>query len=84
MSAKLDKWLRRIQQLEPGTTLQYQTSSREGTAIKLIEAAGKGQWDDFTCLNSLRNVEPTVGLVLTDSPPDEDNSRLPQPFSQNP
>ncbi|MBE9044587.1 helicase [Pleurocapsales cyanobacterium LEGE 10410] len=84
LSAKLDRWLRRIQQLEPGTTLQYQTSSRDGTAIKLIEAAGKGQWDDFTCLNSLRNVEPTVGLVLTDSPPDEDNSRLPQPFSQTP
>ncbi|MDJ0716752.1 MAG: DISARM system helicase DrmA [Prochloraceae cyanobacterium] len=82
LSVKLDKWLRRVAQLESGTTLQYQTSSRDGTAIKLIEAAGKGQWDDFTCLNSLRNVEPTVGLVLTDSPPDEDNSRLPQPYSQ--
>lgn len=82
LEAKLDRWLRRVQQLEPGTTLKYQTSSRDGTAIELIEAAGKGQWHDFTCLNSLRNVEPTVGLVLTDSPPDEDSSRLPQPFIQ--
>ena len=84
LSAKLDRWLRRIQQLEPGTTLKYQTFNRDGTAIQLIKPAGKGQWDDFTCLNSLRNVEPTVGLILTDSPPDEDSSRLPQPFSKNP
>ena len=81
LEVKLDRWLSRVDRLEPGTTLKYRVSSRDGTAIDLIKSAGQGIWDDFTCLNSLRNVEPTIGLILNDSPLSEDNSPLPQPFS---
>lgn len=81
LEVKLDRWLSRVDRLEPGTTLKYRVSSRDGTAIDLIKSAGQGIWEDFTCLNSLRNVEPTIGLILNDSPLSEDNSPLPQPFS---
>jgi hypothetical protein len=53
---------------------------KDGTAINLLENAGNKQWKDFTCLNSLRNVEPTINLILTDKPPDDDPDKLPQPF----
>ncbi len=82
LEVKLDRWLSRISSVEPGTTLKYRVSSKDGTAIDLIKPAGQGVWDDFTCLNSLRNVEPTIGLILNDLPLSEENSPLPQPFSQ--
>lgn len=50
--------------------------------IELLESAGQGIWQDFTCLNSLRNVEPTVGLIFQDQVPDDDFSRLPQPMKE--
>ena len=81
LEVKLDRWLNSISSLEPGTTLKYRVSSKDGTAIDLIKPAGQGIWDDFTCLNSLRNVEPTIGLILNDLPLSEENAPLPQPFS---
>lgn len=81
LEAKLDKWLHKAQTLVGGGTLKYKADKRDGTTIELLDAAGRGEWQDFTCLNSLRNVEPTVGLILTEQPPDEDLSRLPQPWT---
>ncbi|HEY9767834.1 MAG TPA: hypothetical protein V6C71_04905 [Coleofasciculaceae cyanobacterium] len=81
LEVKLDRWLSSISSLEKGTTLKYRVSSTDGTAIDLIKPAGQGIWDDFTCLNSLRNVEPTISLILNDLPLSEENSPLPQPFS---
>ena len=81
LEVKLDRWLSSISSLQPGTTLKYRVSSKDGTAIDLIKRAGHGFWDDFTCLNSLRNVEPTIGLILNDLPLSEENSPLLQPFS---
>ena len=81
LEVKLDRWLNSISSLQPGTTLKYRVSSKDGTAIDLIKPAGQGIWDDFTCLNSLRNVEPTIGLILNDLPLSEENAPLPQPFS---
>ena len=81
LEVKLDRWLNSISSLEKGTTLKYRVSSKDGTAIDLIKPAGQGIWNDFTCLNSLRNVEPTIGLILNDLPLSEENSPLPQPFS---
>ena len=80
LEVKLDRWLSSISSLEKGTTLKYRVSSTDGTAIDLIKPAGQGIWDDFTCLNSLRNVEPTIGLILNDLPLSEENAPLPQPF----
>jgi hypothetical protein len=39
---------------------------KDGLTIGLLTAPEGGRWDDFTCLNSLRDVEPSVGLVLDD------------------
>ena len=80
LEAKLDTWLNKAHTLVGGATLKYQVTSRDGTAINLLENAGQGQWQDFTCLASLRNVEPTIGLILTDQPLDEERDRKPQPF----
>lgn len=80
LEVKLDRWLARSQNLVGGAQLKYQIKSRDGTSVNLLSSAGKATWDDFTCLNSLRNVEPTVNLVLTDQPPDDDFSRIPQPY----
>jgi hypothetical protein len=36
----------------------------KGVSQGLLSAPAQGDWEDFTCLNSLREVEPTVNLVL--------------------
>ena len=38
----------------------------------LLNRPGLEPWDDFTCLNSLRDVEPTVGLIFHDGGLDAD------------
>ena len=48
-----------------GARLGYQ-SKRDGTTIGLLKAPEDGGWQTFTCLNSLRDVEPTVNLILDD------------------
>lgn len=45
-----------------GRTLGYNKDG--GTVVGLLEQPGKGEWKYFTCLNSLRDVEPTVKLIL--------------------
>ena len=40
--------------------------------VGLLHRPGLDPWDDFTCLNSLRDVEPTVGLIFHDGGLDED------------
>lgn len=82
LDVKLDRWLSRIQNQVGGARLKYQVTSRDGTSVNLLSPPGKPTWDDFTCLNSLRNVEPTINLVLSDQPPDEDLARVPQPYIQ--
>jgi hypothetical protein len=39
----------------------------------LLEQPGQSNWQSFTCLNSLRNVEPNIGLILDDRIPDDDD-----------
>jgi hypothetical protein len=34
-------------------------------------------WDDFTCLTSLRDVEPSVGLIFNDGGLDDDPAFVP-------
>lgn len=81
LQATLDIWLDQAQNRPGGGTLVYKARKRSGTEVDLLQAPeNRGQWQKFTCLNSLRNVEPTIGLILQDSPPDEDNDRLPEPM----
>ncbi len=40
--------------------------SATGKTVPLLHAPEHEPWDEFTCLNSLRDVEPTVNLILDD------------------
>ncbi len=48
---------------------------RNGLTLGLLKEPQRGQWEPFTCLNSLRDVEPTVHLIL-------DENGLDTPFEQ--
>ncbi len=58
---KLDRWLKQAQ--GQGYRLGYQ-DGRDGTTRGLLRNPGEGAWQAFTTLHSLRDVEPTVGLIL--------------------
>ena len=79
LEAKLDYWLEQAQNSVGGTVLGYQTK-KDGITIGLLEQPGPGGWQPFTCLNSLRNVEPSIGLILDERVPDDD-FRPPQPMN---
>ena len=65
---KVDLWQSKAQNNEAGRTLTY-TPARgptRGTAVPLLENPGLEKWEEFTCLNSLREVEPAVKFILKD------------------
>ncbi|WP_200888993.1 DISARM system helicase DrmA [Aphanizomenon flos-aquae] len=82
LEAKLDIWLSKAQNIQGGGILKYQIAQPDGLTIELLKSAGRETWQDFTCLNSLRNVEPTVGLILQDQVPDDDINRLPEKMTK--
>jgi hypothetical protein len=63
LDARLDFWLERINDLSGGARLGYQKKKDELT-VGLLREAGGGRWERFTCLRSLRNVEPQVNLIM--------------------
>ena len=66
----MDGWLREAGNTAGGRTLGYQ-GSRDGVTVPLLRKPGMESWTDFTCLNSLRDVEPPVSLVFSDFGMDE-------------
>lgn len=82
LDARLDFWLERINDLSGGARLGYQKKKDELT-VGLLRDAGMGRWERFTCLRSLRNVEPQVNLIM----PEygfiaDDQTKNFQPFSE--
>jgi hypothetical protein len=71
LNERLDQWLAEAQKNVGGRTLGYD-GERDGLTVGLLRRPSLDPWDDFTCLNSLRDVEPTVGLIFHDSGLDED------------
>ena len=67
----LTTWQAQAKPRPGGALLGYRTK-RDGLTQGLLHPAGQGPWDDFTCLNSLRDVESTAPLVLTDGSLDDD------------
>ncbi len=59
--ARLDQW--EEQQRVPGRRLAYR-DRRDGVTVGLLKGAHLGRWDVWTCLTSLRDVEPSINLVL--------------------
>ncbi len=58
-----DTWLSRIAHLIAPARLHYKRGN-DGLTLGLLADAGAGRWEEFTCLHSLRDVEPSVNLIL--------------------
>jgi hypothetical protein len=68
---KMDLWQTRSQRMAQGSRLGYETK-RDGATIGLLRRPSLEPWDEFTCLNSLRDVEPPANLILDDRNLDDD------------
>jgi hypothetical protein len=77
LQSKVDLWQDEAQNKEGGRTLAYNTprgkgtGAARGTTVELLSRPGLERWEQFTCLNSLREVEPTVKLIVDDGGLDE-------------
>jgi hypothetical protein len=76
LNARVDEWLARVQGTKGGAELGYR-AQRDTKTLGLLTMAGKGDWKLFTCLTSLRDVEPGVGLILDERQMDDDPSFVP-------
>jgi hypothetical protein len=67
---KADLWQSQAQNTSGGRTLTYREpfgeGSKKGTTVSLLNSPGLERWEEFTCLNSLREVEPPVKFILSD------------------
>jgi len=65
ISARLDEWMTRAADTTGGKRLGYR-DSRDGVTLGLLRQPSLERWERFTGLTSLRDVEPSVGLILDD------------------
>lgn len=65
LDRRRDEWLRRVHN-QKDHKLGYKPEG--GASVGLLEAANEKDWEMFTCLNSLRDVEGTVNLILDQRP----------------
>jgi len=73
---KADIWQDEAQNTTGGRTLTYtepfgSDGPKKGTTVKLLHSPGMERWEKFTCLNSLREVEPPVKFIISDGGLDE-------------
>ena len=76
LQAKVDLWQAEAQNTTGGRTLTFSeprggNGPKRGTTISLLHHPGLEKWEEFTCLNSLREVEPSVKLIMDDGGLDE-------------
>ncbi len=65
LEERVDKWLARARAVTGGAQLGY-ADKKDGLTLGLLTSANSSVWGDFTCLNSLRDVEPAINLILDD------------------
>ncbi len=70
LKSRLDTWLYEARKTVGLAKLGYKME-RDGSTRGLLDPPGLGRWKDFTCLTSLRDVEPNVNLVLDERPMDD-------------
>jgi Helicase conserved C-terminal domain len=68
---RLDYWLAQAAMKTGGSRLGYQ-ERKDGLTRGLLQQPTLGRWEQFSCLNSLREVEPTVNLVIDDGSFDDE------------
>ncbi len=78
LAQRIDAWAMRIRQLQ-GAKLGYK-AQRDGDTVALLQSPEQNDWTLFTCLNSLRDVEPGVNLILDNSSMSH-NEHIPWPKS---
>jgi hypothetical protein len=74
--SKADQWQDEAQNSTGGRVLTYtevygSEELKKGTTVKLLQSPSSERWQEFTCLNSLREVEPTVKFIISDGGLDE-------------
>jgi hypothetical protein len=83
LQSKVDLWQAEAQNTTGGRTLAYDlprgagTGGQRGTTVNLLFRPGLERWEPFTCLNSLREVEPTVKLIVDDGGLDDVTQEVP-------
>ena len=83
LQSKVDLWKAEAQNTTGGRTLAYDTPRGEGKAGRRerrsnsLHRPGLERWEEFTCLNSLREVEPTVKLIIDDGGLDDVTDEVP-------
>lgn len=88
LQAKLDLWRAEAQNTTGGRTLTYTQpvaggdGPKRGTTVQLLQRPGMERWEEFTCLNSLREVEPTVKLIIDDGGLDDVADLPPEPVAE--
>ncbi|MCC6649748.1 MAG: helicase [Candidatus Eisenbacteria bacterium] len=65
IDSRFDEWSARVRRAAMGSQLGYE-ERRDGSTTGLLRQAELGERDPFTCLGSLRDVEPGVPLMLDD------------------
>ncbi len=81
--SKADLWQAEAQNDTGGRVLTYTEphgpdGPKKGTTVKLLHSPGMDRWQEFTCLNSLREVEPGVKFIVSDGGLDDVNAREPE------
>ena len=71
LDKRIDLWEKEAQIEQRGAVLGYQSSS-DGRTVALLHKPEEVDWNTFTCLNSLRDVEPMVRLILRDHSMDQE------------
>lgn len=74
LQARVDAWLNEAGRTSGGRVLGYR-DRKDGKTIGLLRYPDLREWNLFTCLNSLRDVEPSVGLVLDERSMDTEPDR---------
>ncbi len=81
LAARIDQWMSRRANLGSGARLGYR-DKRDGITVGLLQDPDNRGWTHFTCLNSLRDVEPTSNLVLNEYGLDREGEPAWQRFRQ--
>ncbi|MFM7166075.1 MAG: hypothetical protein ACKO3T_12605, partial [Planctomycetaceae bacterium] len=72
LKQKVDFWQHEAQNRSGGRVLTYTPFAttedvNKGEMVQLLSQPSVEKWETFTCLNSLRDVEPTVKFIVDDS-----------------
>ncbi len=72
LKSRLDHWVKATRL--PSSKLTYQKSRKSDISIPLLKHTDESNWTTYTILNSLRDVEPGIRLILDDYRMDSEQS----------